>query len=722
MRATTRNSRLGIPALVTGMIAALAFIASGPLSAQGQTCDVVGDYSTSGAFTVPPGVTAITVDVYGAAGGSVGTANSSGGLGGRASSTLTVTPGSTLTVTVGGVGGSVTGTPGTPAGGAAGGSPGGGAGGAGPAPSTSGGHGGAGGGGYSAILDGGTVLIIAGGGGGGAHTGTGGGGGQNGQPGTGAAGPGGGGTQAAGGAGGTAGTNGTPGNPGSSLQGGAGGTSNTTEPDAGGGGGGGYFGGGGGGGAHGAPAGTGAAGGGGSSWGPSGTTYQTGVRPGNGLVTISYVDPDCTDLGIEKTAAITEGRTIEFTLTATNNGPHAATGVTVTDALPQNVTYVSDTCGGVNGASWTWTIGNLAVDQSVGCVITVEANESGSVDNTASIEGDQQDPHPDNDQDTDGMVIPPLADLAIEKSASPTAASVGDAVIYTMIVTNLGPDDTTGVEVTDDLPDGVTYVGDDCDGELVNGTWTWTIGALDVDDDVECHVTVTATTQGSITNTASVSGDDEDPDPDNNEDSSTVAVDVYADLAVVKSVNTATAGVGDLLVYTLVATNNGPYPATGVTVVDSLPSALSYVSDTCGGSEGPPWAWSIGNLAVDATVTCSITVSVVSAGDIVNVATISGNEPDPVSPNDSDDVVVGAQETTTTTAPDTTTSTTTPEGSSTTTTVAGATTTTSGAGDVLPRTGAEIAATFAVALLALLIGVSLVNRERVLAWIRRSED
>ena len=53
-----------------------------------------------GAVVVPPGVTQMTFDLYGAQGGG-GNAASTGGLGGRAMATIDVTPGMTLRLTVG---------------------------------------------------------------------------------------------------------------------------------------------------------------------------------------------------------------------------------------------------------------------------------------------------------------------------------------------------------------------------------------------------------------------------------------------------------------------------------------------------------------------------------------------------------------------------------------------------------------------------------------------
>ena len=65
-------------------------------------------------WTVPSGVTSITVDGYGAMGGhGASDLNSRGGLGGRVQTTISVTPGTTLNIYVGGAGGNTTSNPGT---------------------------------------------------------------------------------------------------------------------------------------------------------------------------------------------------------------------------------------------------------------------------------------------------------------------------------------------------------------------------------------------------------------------------------------------------------------------------------------------------------------------------------------------------------------------------------------------------------------------------------
>jgi len=252
---------------VSVVIAATGALSSTATAAtKTETFDYTGAAQT---WTVPPGITEATFDLYGAQGaGFAATSEFAPGLGGRATATITLTPGASIEVNVGGSG-------------VVGGFNGGG---------TSAGIGS--GGGASDIRVGGTApadrVLVAGGGGGAGQTACGGqsvhggaGGGATGGPGSAGAGGcgapvGGGGTQIEGGSATAPATAGGFGTGGSAGAAGAGG------------GGGGWFGGGGGG----VGAGVSGGGGGGSGHGPAGTTFETGVRSGNGLVTVSYeLDP-----------------------------------------------------------------------------------------------------------------------------------------------------------------------------------------------------------------------------------------------------------------------------------------------------------------------------------------------------------------------------------------------------------------------------------------------
>ena len=285
-------------------------LASAPAVAAPQTKQF--DF-TGGAqeFVVPANVCQVTVDAFGAAGGTFSSGQEdnqvAGGLGGRTTATITVSPGETLQVNVGGRGANagdeespvtvVNGGPGSSlrfgngSVGAPGGFNGGGDGGNDESDDP-----GAGGGGGSDVRQGGSALtdrvVVAGGAGGaggnddGGAGGAGGGGtGGDGSPGDVPFGAGG--TQTIGGAGGSnaaaSGEDGTAG---------VGGTGGSADEGAGGGGGGGHFGGGGGAADDsGGEADGGGGGGGGSGFGPPGVAFETGVQSGDGVVTISF-DPD----------------------------------------------------------------------------------------------------------------------------------------------------------------------------------------------------------------------------------------------------------------------------------------------------------------------------------------------------------------------------------------------------------------------------------------------
>ena len=179
------------------------------------------------------------------------------------------------------------------------------------------------------------------------------------------------------------------------------------------------------------------------------------------------------DLEVDKTvddASVLVGEQVTFTVSVTNQRPDDATGVEVTDALPAGMTYLSHATGtGIfDSASLVWLIGDLAVDATVTLDLTVSVDEAGTFVNEAEVAAaneEDSDSTPNDgggDNWDDGTVTadepPPIIDLELDKSASPTSVLVGQDTAFTITLTNQGPDDATGVEVTDVLPAGLSYV------------------------------------------------------------------------------------------------------------------------------------------------------------------------------------------------------------------------------------------------------------------------
>jgi uncharacterized repeat protein (TIGR01451 family) len=141
------------------------------------------------------------------------------------------------------------------------------------------------------------------------------------------------------------------------------------------------------------------------------TTDQRGISrpqgPGCDIGAFELVPPKA-DLAITKSGEpnrVVSGNRLTYTVTITNNGPQAATGVTVTDPLPGNVHF--DSVGSSQGsctrstakpapkdATVTCTLGNLANGASAEITIVVTTTTPGTLTNTATARGNEADPNP----------------------------------------------------------------------------------------------------------------------------------------------------------------------------------------------------------------------------------------------------------------------------------------------------------------------------------------
>lgn len=87
------------------------------------------------------------------------------------------------------------------------------------------------------------------------------------------------------------------------------------------------------------------------------------------------------------------------------------------------------------------------------------------------------------------------ADLSLSKTVTPTSANRGDTVVYALTVTNDGPDVATGVQVTDKLPAGLTFVAHNgaSPAEYDAGTGVWNVGTVGVGAANAVTLQITAT-------------------------------------------------------------------------------------------------------------------------------------------------------------------------------------------------------------------------------------
>jgi uncharacterized repeat protein (TIGR01451 family) len=359
------------------------------------------------------------------------------------------------------------------------------------------------------------------------------------------------------------------------------------------------------------------------------------------------------DLALVKAGSLANavaGGGYTYTVTVTNNGPSRATGISVSDDLPAETSFVSST-GGCTDAGGTLTctsIPDLAVGASDQFQIVVDIDsdvaDGGTITNEATVSGNESDDVSGNDTDSVDTIVGRLADLEITKSDDNSDAAAGDSYQYTVVARNNGPSDASGVVFTDTLPVSTTLSSPvagcvEGGGELVcnvgvlaEGTQQNFIITIDVDAAV-----VSGTV---INNIVEIDGNEIDPDAENNDDNETTTVLREADLAISKSASASTMYAGETLTYTLIVSNNGPSLAEGVTVVDDLPSGFDATSATTPDGSCDIVSETVTCIMVDMAPGSSSTITVVGAplttGVNTNSATVSGQVIGLVPGNDSD--------------------------------------------------------------------------------------
>jgi uncharacterized repeat protein (TIGR01451 family) len=239
------------------------------------------------------------------------------------------------------------------------------------------------------------------------------------------------------------------------------------------------------------------------------------------------------------------------------------------------------------------------------------------------------------------------ADLSVAKTVNNAILDVGEAITYTVMVTNGGPDDATGVQVMDVLPEKVIFRSatpqDVCMEE--NNTITCDLGHLPNNDSAMMTIVVTPTMAGMITNVASVTSDASDPDQSNNMAEKVNRV-TGADLVVTKTVNITAPKAGDRITYTIMVANNGPDEATEVQVIDVLPKVVPFdgwYTATRGTYITATGLWSVGNLVNAASATMTIAATVISCTGLTtipNTASISADWPNDPNPDNNESRVV----------------------------------------------------------------------------------
>lgn len=238
--------------------------------------------------------------------------------------------------------------------------------------------------------------------------------------------------------------------------------------------------------------------------------------------------PSAADLSVGLTAApdpVVVSSNLTFSVQITNHGPWAATGVTLSQALPAGATFVSATLSTgtftTNNGAVIWSVGNLAMDAVATATIVVRPTVVGPNTSTVTLAGHEGDPNPlNNVASVTSTVSSLVADLAVGVVGSPDVLylGVGGNLTFNIVVTNLGPATATGVTVTNFLPPGVTFISaTPASYTVVGNVVTFTnLGTLGSGAQLAASIVVTPTVADTLTNTTACGSDLIDPLRGNN--------------------------------------------------------------------------------------------------------------------------------------------------------------------------------------------------------------
>jgi uncharacterized repeat protein (TIGR01451 family) len=251
------------------------------------------------------------------------------------------------------------------------------------------------------------------------------------------------------------------------------------------------------------------------------------------------------DVDVTKTgpAAVSPDTDITYTVTVTNAGPSDAAGVSLSDTLPANTTFVSATqtdgptfactpppVGGTGTLTCTIATLDAGATATFSLVLHVDpATPVGStIANTATVSSTTPDPNGANGSATSNAAVAPgVTDVRITKTANQPQLATGSNATYTITVTNDGPAIAIDAVVSDTLPAGTTFQSATPSQGTCSGTTTVTCSLGNLNAGAAATITLVVTlpsTPGPVENTATVTSANVDSNPANNTSSTTIAV------------------------------------------------------------------------------------------------------------------------------------------------------------------------------------------------------
>jgi len=309
-------------------------------------------------------------------------------------------------------------------------------------------------------------------------------------------------------------------------------------------------------------------------------------------------------LTLEKTGPaevlICEPIPIKVMIRNTGDGP--ASGVKITDKLPEGLTCDGSTSVSIN-------VGDLPPGEARQATYELRASKRGEYTNTAVASG------------TGGLKARATHKFTVREPAlvltktAPEKRYLGRNVTYDISVANKGDGEARNTVLVDTLPKGVTFVSATGGGQAVGGKITWNLGTLAPDASKKVSVTVKAGNVGSIRNVVSATAV-----------CSKASAEAVTEVAGIPAILLETVDLEDPIevganeTYVITVTNQGSAVGTNIQITCTLPAEQDYVSSTGptnGKAAGKVVTFApLAQLAPQAKAQYRVTVKGAKAGDV----------------------------------------------------------------------------------------------------------
>ncbi len=322
--------------------------------------------------------------------------------------------------------------------------------------------------------------------------------------------------------------------------------------------------------------------------------------------------------------------TVHWIIEVKNNGPDGASEVVVSDMLPNGLTYIRSTLskGNYDVNKGIWKINFIAPFTSEFLDIYCKVNKTGLFINNVSVSANEYDYNTSNNNASEYIFVNKTIDLAIDIFANNSNPDYKEKVLWTIIVSNNGPDTATGVKVFNTIPEGLIWIDPKQTADFNNGVWN--IGSLNAGETKSLELICVVNKTGIVNNFASVSGNELEINLDNNDDSEFITIRPAADLEVIKTSSKIEYFTDELIDYMINVINHGPNTAHNISLFDFLDEGMSFMSFNASkgnfSSDGSKWMLDELDCGQSATLTFKAIAN--KAGFAVNKVSVTCEEYD----------------------------------------------------------------------------------------------